>query len=181
MQSPRWIHTSAPYFRPRTAGQSDAWTEEAARQGGVGTNRLREVAEIPAPIEVASDLDIAPGQPVVVRRRMVLLDGEPVELADSYYPAAIAHGTPLTQTGKIRGGAVTLLAEMGYQARTVDEAISARPATPDERELLNLEPNDWVLVLRRVTRDRSGAPFESSEMTMVASGRELRYELQEEG
>lgn len=112
---------------------------------------------------------------------MVLLDGEPVELADSYYPAAIAHGTPLTQTGKIRGGAVTLLAEMGYQARTVDEAISARPATPDERELLNLEPNDWVLVLRRVTRDRSGAPFESSEMTMVASGRELRYELQEEG
>lgn len=176
-----WTHASAPYIRPRPEGQSDAWTEEAAQQGGVGSSRLREVAEVPASADVAADLQIDAGQPVVVRRRLVLLDGKVVELADSYYPASIARDTPLAQAGKIRGGAVTLLAKLGYTAHTTIETIRARPATQDEIHLLGLEPTDWVLVLRRITKDHRGLPYETSEMTMVAHDRELRYELQEEG
>jgi DNA-binding GntR family transcriptional regulator len=145
----------------------------------VGTNELREVGEIPAPPDIARDLSIEGGQHVVVRRRIVLLDGAPVELADSYYPASIACGTPLAQTGKIRGGAVRLLAELGHRVRKVEEAVSARPTTAIERNLLNLGETDWVLVLRRVVRDEAGTPFESTVMTMIASGRELRYEHEE--
>ncbi|TYB52751.1 UTRA domain-containing protein [Nonomuraea sp. PA05] len=180
MRPSGWSNTSAPYIRPRPDGEPDAWTEEAAQRGHAGTNELREVGEIPAPADIARDLNIG-GEPqqVVVRRRIVLLDGVPIELADSYYPASIARGTPLAQPGKIRGGAVRLLAELGYRARKVEETVSARPATATERELLRLDEADWVLVLRRVTCDHAGTPYESTVMTMVASGRELRYEHEE--
>ncbi|YCK35206.1 UTRA domain-containing protein [Actinomadura sp. ATCC 39365] len=177
----RWIHASTPYLRPQAEGRSDAWTEEAAQQGGVGSTQLREVAQLEASPDVAADLGLDPGQSVVVRRRLVLLNDKAVELADSYYPVSIAQGTPLAQTGKIRGGAVTLLAELGYTAHSTIETIRARPATVEEARLLNLQPADWVLVLRRVIKDHRGVPFETSEMTMVAHDRELRYELQEEG
>ncbi|MEV1004331.1 UTRA domain-containing protein [Nonomuraea sp. NPDC050202] len=179
MRPSGWSNTSAPYIRPRRDGEPDAWTEEAAQRGHAGTNELREVGEIPAPPDIARDLDLQGEQNVVVRRRIVLLDGAPIELADSYYPASIARDTPLAHPGKIRGGAVRLLAELGHRARKVEETVSARPATATERGLLKLDATDWVLVLRRVTRDSAGTPFESTVMTMVASGRELRYEHEE--
>ncbi|MGR6924144.1 GntR family transcriptional regulator [[Actinomadura] parvosata] len=179
MRPSGWSNTSAPYIRPRRDGEPDAWTEEAAQGGHVGTNELREAGEIPAPPDIARDLNLEDEQQVVVRRRIVLLDGTPIELADSYYPVSIAGGTPLAHPGKIRGGAVKLLAELGYRAHKVEETVSARPATAEERNLLKLDATDWVLVLRRVTRDRAGTPYESTVMTMVASGRELRYEYEE--
>ncbi|MFB4275690.1 UTRA domain-containing protein [Nonomuraea sp. MTCD27] len=147
----------------------------------MGTNQVREVAEITPPADVANDLHVNPGETVIVRRRLVLLDGEPIELADSYFPAFIARGTALADQGKIRGGAVTLLAELGYTTASMLERISARPSTADERDLLNLNVTDWVLILRRVTRTADGTPFECSVMTMVADGRELQYELHGEG
>ncbi|HWO68322.1 MAG TPA: UTRA domain-containing protein, partial [Umezawaea sp.] len=55
--------------------------------------RLREVAEVEPPREVAEALSVAEGELVVVRRRVMSLDGRPVELTDSYYPVAIARGT----------------------------------------------------------------------------------------
>ncbi|WP_043613911.1 UTRA domain-containing protein [Nonomuraea candida] len=174
-----WIDTSAPYVRPGREGAADAWSEEAARRGHVGTNELREVGEITAPDDIARDLGIEGERHVVVRRRLVLLDGVPIELADSYYPVSIARGTPLAQPGKIRGGAVRLLADLGHRARRVEETVSARPATATERDLLRLGPTDWVLVLRRVSHDEAGTPYESTVMTMVAEGRELRYEHEE--
>ncbi|MEV0613261.1 UTRA domain-containing protein [Nonomuraea sp. NPDC050404] len=180
MRPSGWANTSAPYIRPRREGEPDAWTEEAAQRGHVGTNELREVSEIPAPADIARDLNIESDGRVVVRRRMVLLDGAPIELADSYYPAFIARGTPLAHSSKIRGGAVRLLAELGYNAHKVQETVSARPNTAIERNLLHLDANDWVLMLRRVTFDNVGTPFECTVMTMIASGRELRYEHEED-
>ncbi|GIH91905.1 GntR family transcriptional regulator [Planobispora siamensis] len=175
--SDTWTSISAPYVRPRAAGQQDAWAEEAAQHGGTGRQALREVAEIPAPADVAEALDVPAGQPVVVRRRTILFDEQPVELADSYYPAAIARGTGLAESGKIRGGAVTLLADLGYQSRRVIEDVCARPATESERELLRLDEGEWVLVLTRVSATAEGVPFEAATMTMIARGRHMRYEM----
>src|ERR1044071_4925874 len=90
-----WIVSSLPYLSPRQEGEVDAWTEEAAEAGRVGTLRLPRVSlEIP-PSEVRSALSLAPGEAAVIRRRTMLLDGQPVELTDSWYPAEIAEGTAL--------------------------------------------------------------------------------------
>ncbi|BCL15039.1 UTRA domain-containing protein [Micromonospora sagamiensis] len=169
-----WLSVSVPYVTP---GGSDSWKAEAATAGGVGSQRLVEVAEVVAPAEVAAALDIEPGGTVVVRRRLMLLDDRPVELTDSYYPLAIARGTALAEPRKIRGGAVTLLAELGYRPCHTVEDVYAREPTDAERKALALDGHRWVLGLTRLLTSGGGLPVELSVMTMVAEGRRLRYEM----
>lgn len=172
-----WIVSSLPYLSPRQEGEVDAWTEEAAEAGRVGTQRLRGVSlEIP-PSDVRSALSLAPGAAAVIRRRTMLLDGQPVELTDSWYPAEIAEGTALAAPGKIRGGAVTLLADMGYAVHEAREDIVFRSATGDEAAELGLSPGTPVIVLSRTCLNADGVAFEASVMVMVAEGRHLRYRL----
>jgi GntR family transcriptional regulator len=114
---------------------------------------------------------------VIVRRRVVLLDEQPVELTDSYYPASIARDTALAEPRKISGGAITLLAALGYRPHHVREDISARAPSAQERQLLALEHGEWVLLLSRVVMADGKRPIEASIMTMTAQGRHLRYQL----
>ncbi|MFB9470567.1 UTRA domain-containing protein [Nonomuraea salmonea] len=172
-----WTSVSLPYVRPRRSGQPDAWTEEAAQHGHTGSNILREVVELYPPASVGAALGLREDEPAVVRRRTVLLDEQPIELADSYYPASIARGTRLADMRKIPGGAPTLLVELGHELVHVEEDVSARPATEEERELLRLGDHEWVLVLFRRSLSRDRTPIEVSVLTMVPHGRHLRYKL----
>jgi DNA-binding GntR family transcriptional regulator len=175
-----WVSTSAPYVAPRGAGQRDAWSEETAARGRRGTQRVLEAGETAAPAEVAALLGVAEGEGVVVRRRLILLDGEPVELTDTYYPRAIAAGTRLAETAKISGGAVTLLATLGHTPAKVHEEIHARLPTPAERDALALDPADAphpVLCLTRVTLDATGTPYQADLTVFRADRQRLRYEL----
>jgi DNA-binding GntR family transcriptional regulator len=113
----------------------------------------------------------------VVRRRLILLDDRPVELADSWYPPSIADGTALSRPEKIKGGAVTLLAELGHVVHDVHEDVSARRATGAEAELLGVEEGAPLLTLLRVTLDADGVPFEVTDMAMLPEGRALSYQL----
>ncbi|MEQ0557889.1 UTRA domain-containing protein [Amycolatopsis sp. NEAU-NG30] len=169
-----WTSVSMPYV----SGQSgDAWGAEAAQHGGRGTQRLLDAGEVPAPAPVAEALGLGTGGPVIVRRRVMLFDDRPVELVESYYPPAIARGTPLAEPRKIRGGAVALLAELGHRPERVREDVVARLATARERATLQLADPACVLQLSRVLFDQEGVAVEASVMTMVAEGRRLRYEL----
>ena len=172
-----WASVSTPYVTPRQAGQPEAWAQEAAAYGRRGTQRLREVGVIEAPGDVAEALGLAPGESVVARRRVIMLDERPVELADSFYPVAIATGTRLAEPGKIPGGAPTLLAELGYRAHRVREDVSARVTTQAEQALLRLAEPGVVLVLFRVSGSEAAVPFEVSVLTMLADQRQLRYQL----
>lgn len=172
-----WESVSSPYLRPRRAGELDAWAEETAERKVSGAQHLREVAEVLPPAIVAEGLGLGPEELVVVRRRVMLVDGQPVELTDSYYPTHIARGTALAEPRKIRGGAVTLLAALGHQAAHVQEDVSARPATPADRELLALADGEWVLILARLVRSSGGVPVEMGIMTMTAMDRHLRYQV----
>ncbi|MEU8310785.1 UTRA domain-containing protein [Actinomadura sp. NPDC048955] len=100
-----------------------------------------------------------------------------MELTDSWYPAEIAEGTALAAPGKIRGGAVTLLADMGYAVHEAREDIVFRSATGDEAAELGLSPGTPVIVLSRTCLNADGVAFEASVMVMVAEGRHLRYRL----
>ncbi|WP_409240421.1 GntR family transcriptional regulator [Streptomyces sp. PA5.6] len=177
MSDSMWVSTSMPYLSPRGKGRPDAWAEEAATRGGKGTQRIAHAGEVPAPEAVAELLHVTPGDPVVVRRRIIELDGEPCELTDTYYPVAIARGTPLAETGKIRGGAVTLLAGLGHVGVRVREDVSARLPDGDERTTLNLGPSDPVLRLNRVTLDDEDRPIQADMMVMPAYRQQLRYEI----
>lgn len=169
-----WTSVSMPYV---SGQRGDAWSAEAAEHGGTGTQRLLSVDEIAASTTVAHMLGLAPDEPVIARRRLMLFDSHPVELTDSYYPAAIARGTRLAEARKIPGGAVALLSELSYPPRRVSEDVSARLATPDEQATLQLGGPSCVLVLARTLFTDNDLAIEASIMTMVADGRRLRYEL----
>ncbi|WP_399925857.1 GntR family transcriptional regulator [Streptomyces kanamyceticus] len=177
MSDSAWVSTSMPYLTPREKGQPDAWGEEAASRSGKGSQRIVHAGEAPAPEEVAALIGVAPGEPVVVRRRVIELDGVPCELTDTYYPAEIARGTRLAGTGKIRGGAVTLLAELGHVGVRVREDVTARMPTADEREALRLGGDEPVLRLNRVTLDADDRPIQADMMVMPAHRQRLRYEI----
>ncbi|KDN75486.1 transcriptional regulator [Streptomyces olindensis] len=177
MSASRWVSTSMPYLTPRERGQGDAWRADAAAQGRRGTQRIIHAGEVPAPAEVTRLLDVPDGEPVVVRRRLILLDDEPNELTDTYYPAAIARGTPLARTAKIRGGAITLLAELGHVGALVREDVTADLPEAEEQETLGLAATEPVLRLTRLTLDRDDRPIQVDRMVMPARRQQLRYEI----
>ncbi|MET9548584.1 UTRA domain-containing protein [Streptomyces sp. NPDC006627] len=177
MSDSAWVSTSMPYLTPREKGQPEAWGEEAASRGGKGSQRIAHAGEVPAPEEVAALLGVAAGEPVVVRRRVIELDAVPCELTDTYYPVEIARGTRLAGTGKIRGGAVTLLAELGHIGVRVREDVTARMPTAQEREALRLGGEEPVLRLNRLTLDGADRPIQADMMVMPAHRQRLRYEI----
>lgn len=170
-----WISVSTPYLTPRADGTPEPWAEEAREHGQVGSQRLLSVSEVSPPRHVAEALSVPKGEVVVMRRRLMLVDEQPVEITDSYYPLWLAGGTALAEQRKIRGGAVTLLTQLGHQPRLIREEVEARSVGPEERRLLALEGESPVLVLYRLVL--SDRPVEVSVMTMLAAGRRLRYEL----
>lgn len=175
MTDARWTGASAPYIRPN---QGDAWGKEAAAQGRAGTQRILFAGETPAPAEVAFALGLQAGQPVILRRRLILLDNIPVEIADSYWPPSVAAGTALASPGKVKGGAPTLLADLGYEPISVTENVRTRPAAPEELKTLAMEDSsEWVLALRRTITDGSNRPYEV--FVSVAPGRigQLNYSM----
>lgn len=166
-----------PYLTPRDKGQGDAWGADAAARGRRGTQRIVHAGEVPAPAEVARLFGLPEGEPVVVRRRVILLDDQPNELTDSYYPAGIARGTPLAGTAKIPGGAVTLLAELGHVGAVVREDVVAGMPDEEERAALHTAPDEPVLRLTRLTLDRDDRPIQVDRMVMPALRQQLRYEI----
>lgn len=172
-----WDGASAPYLSPRAPGEADAWTDQTAHAGRAGTQQIREVTETVPPQDVAAALRLPAGAAAVVRRRTVLLDGAPIETVDSWYPASIATGTALAEPRKIKGGAVTLLASLGYVARGALDDISVRGASAAEAALLDIPAGSPVIVVFRVVVPETGVPCEATVMIMVPDDRHLRYPL----
>ena len=177
MAGSEWVHASTPYLKPRAAGQADAWTAETASKGQRGTQRVVHAGEAAAPEDVAALLGLNTGTTVVVRRRIMLLDGTATELTDTYYPVDVARGTRLAETAKIPGGAVTLLAELGHAGHLVREEVRARMPHESEREALTLGLAEPVLTLTRVTLDAAGRPFQVDVSVFPAATQRLRYEM----
>lgn len=172
-----WISTSADYLKPRPHATGDAWAEEAATQATAGRQSLTHAGPTVPPAAVAEAFDLAPGETAIARKRIMYADGTPVELTDTYYPAAIAAGTALAGPRKIKGGAVTLLAQLGHTASRVIEEVTARAATADERSSLNLDDRSPVLVIERLTLDTEGHTIQADVMVAPAALRRLRYEV----
>ncbi|MER5783633.1 UTRA domain-containing protein [Streptomyces mobaraensis] len=177
MPSRQWESESARYLVPRGPGRPDAWAEEAAERKGRGGQRLLAAGVVEPPGDVARALELVDGERAVVRRRLVLLDDVPVEIVTSHYPGRIAEGTPLAERGKVPGGAVTFLAGLGYLAKKVEEAVSCRMPTAEERGLLLLGEHEPVLVVSRLVLADGDAPVEVCEMVMNARGRTVRYRM----
>ncbi|MFE0104495.1 GntR family transcriptional regulator [Streptomyces sp. NPDC059009] len=173
---PILTHT-ASFARREVGGKCLTWKRQCAELGMEGAQRTGQIREIPVPDEVAPYLDLEPGEPVVLRPRVMLADGEPVELADSYYPLDVARGTPLAEHQLVRGGPYAAMAEAGLSPETYEEEIGVRPALSGERSALNLSGEEAVISLIRTVYGRDERPLECCVMVLRADRHKLKYEL----
>jgi len=171
------MHVSASYVTQVGDQPRASWRTEAERLGMRGTQELTHVGEVAAEEDIAYLLGIEPGSIVVVRRRVMSLDDEPVQLADSYYPLDLVQGTAIAEPRKLPGGTVAALEGLGLKLGDFEEHVSARAATPEERKTLRLADGVPVLVLMRTTHTTDGRPVEVSRAVLAADRHQLSYRL----
>jgi GntR family transcriptional regulator len=153
------------------------WITEAASRERIGSSRLIEVGEQPAPVQVAAAFGIATGAPVVMRHQLLLLDAEPAELVWSYYPLEIALGSALAEPRRIRGGSPAALAALGFPLRNAVDQVAARFATVAEFVALQLPEDIPVLRQFRVAYTDGSRPVEVTVMVKAAQQYEIQYQL----
>jgi GntR family transcriptional regulator len=176
----RLLLSGANFRRHRRAGLS-GFNAQVEEQGQVPEQRLLDVARVTASSEVALRLGVDPDSLVVVRRRLFLVNGEPVALCDSYYPGDWADGTALAKPERIAGGAYRLIEDPSGPIRralkrSVDELVCRMP-TPQEVEALRLAPGVPVVRVIRTVYDSRGNAVEVQETVAAADKHELRYEV----
>ncbi|MCR6488357.1 GntR family transcriptional regulator [Amycolatopsis sp. OK19-0408] len=137
--------------------------------------RLLDVAAATPPPDVA---ELLQAEQAILRRRLMLHNGHPVELSASYYPHDIAAGTPLARKRRIPGGAPRLLTELGHpQDVAFVDRIAVRPPTTAEVEKLQLPHGASVIRQLRLIRDTGGSPVEVTVMLKGSHRHQLRYTI----
>ncbi|TLQ38602.1 GntR family transcriptional regulator [Streptomyces marianii] len=114
--------------------------------GGGEVSRILEIGTVGADELVAPRLDVAPGTPVHVRRRLVSRNGVPVHLSSSYYPAYVIAAAPELAEPVSTGGSRELAAErLGVAQDHVLEEVTSRLASETEKAALGLTAGDVVV------------------------------------
>jgi GntR family transcriptional regulator len=152
------------------------WREAAAVVGMKGSQTVLGAGRQQAPPDVAIRLEMEPGTPVVFRRRLLLADDVPYQLADSYFPLDIAGGTALELPGRMRSNAVVVLESLGHLAVRFGEEVWSRLATEAEAETLRLRPGAPVLRVLRTCYSAS-RPVEVLEMICPGDRMSSRYAI----
>lgn len=125
----------------------------SALEGGE-SSRILEVGTVGADALVAPRLDVPPGTPVQVRRRVVSRNGVPVHVSSSYYPAYVIAVTPELREPVSTGASRELAASrLGSAQDKVLEEVTSRHATTAEKEALGLTAGEVVVtqVVRTVS------------------------------
>ncbi|WP_330479960.1 GntR family transcriptional regulator (plasmid) [Streptomyces platensis] len=125
----------------------------SALDGGE-SSRILEVGTVGADALVAPRLDVPPGTPVQVRRRVVSRGDVPVHLSSSYYPAYVIAVTPELKEPVSTGASRELAASrLGLAQDQVLEEVTSRLATKAEKEVLGLTADEVVVtqIVRTVT------------------------------
>ncbi|MDU0313180.1 GntR family transcriptional regulator [Phycicoccus sp. M110.8] len=159
--------------RHREDGQA-AFLAEADGVGVPSVDQLAVGAE-PASPAIREVLALPVRAKVVARRRRYLMDGRPVELAESFVPQVIAGGTKIAESDTGPGGIYARLEELGHQLAEFSEEVAARMPTPEERRRLQLPAGTPVLTVRRIAYDTAGTPVEMTDTVKAAPSYVLEY------
>ena len=153
---------SGTYVLPRRLEQTVdrvlGFAEEAKSLGFEAGSTLLETLLLPADTGVAAALQLEPSAPVRRVTRLRTADGAPLALQAAHLPPPYA---ALPEETLASGSLYQALAEhFGLIARRARQTVSARQATPRERDLLGLPRGVPVLALERTTFGADDKPFE---------------------
>ena len=125
--------------------EMDTFVQQISAEGRTPQQSI-DVALVQAGPDIASRLQVEEGTVVVARRRVRLINGQPVNINDSHYPLDVVKDSPIMSPEDVKVGTNQALADLGYpQVRATDE-IFIRMPTPDQIHRLNLGPGTPVAV-----------------------------------
>jgi GntR family transcriptional regulator len=153
----------------------DAWVADCAEQGHEGTQSIAVAVEHPDPAMIRR-LGLAPGEAVVVRKRVRYLDGRPSNISDTYYPHSIAGDTPIMHPADVTQGIVQLMLDMGHRQVRYDDELETRMPAPDEVEALRIPPG-WPVLVQTRTGFTAERPVKVSITIWPGDRARLVYEL----
>jgi GntR family transcriptional regulator len=162
--------------RHRRAGRAP-FRAEAESQGRVARVEVVAIERVPAPAWVARRLSLADGERVLRRSNRYLADDEPVQLADTYLPLAIANGTALVEDVPAQGGIYAALEDLGHRLAGIDEEVTARMPSPEEVAALGLSAGVPVMELRHTSYDEDGRAIEVTHSILPADRNTLTFRL----
>lgn len=151
---------------------------EIARQGRIGRQDIYEVETVSADAESAGWFDVEEETPLLVRRRLMLVDEEPYQLGDSYYEYELVKDTKIAGSEPIEEGALTVLERAhGAPVHYFLDDLSFRMPTPREAELLDLGPGIPVVRVVRRAYDGNDKALEAFDQLLAGDRHMLRYQV----
>ncbi|GAA3003024.1 MULTISPECIES: GntR family transcriptional regulator [Streptosporangium] len=117
------------------------------------------------------------GPEVWVRRRRYSVDGRPVQISVSHFPAGLVEGSAITRPDTGAGGVYARLGELGHLPAHFTEEIRARMPHPHETVLLDLPAGTPVIAIARVAYTAEGTAVEVNEMVLDAASYVLQYDF----
>jgi GntR family transcriptional regulator len=159
--------------RDARAQDRSAFMGDAAA-GGFTPSVSVTIAFEEADARAAELLAVPVGTEVTVRSRVMLADGQPVQLATSRLPRALTRGTAMEEVDTGSGGLYARLEEAGHRLAHFGEHVGCRMPTPEEQRLLQLATGQPVLTVTRVAH--ADVPVEVNDMVLAGDRYELSYE-----
>lgn len=160
----------------RKLATRDIWITDVEDQGRTPGMRL-DVTATPAPPDVGKLLNVPAGEVIIARRRIRLVDDEPYSISTSYWPMAVAQGTPIEQPYDMQPGPLAWLAEHGKEQVCVCDQINSRMPTPEESDILRLQAGTPVTDHVRTGYDMTDAPIRVTVTILPGDRFVIRYEL----
>lgn len=174
----KMLLTGSNWRAHRDSGMSN-FNAEAASQGRTATQQLLAVEETAAAPEIAERLVVPLHAPVIVRKRLFVVDGEPMQLCDGYYPADLFRGTAIAEARRIRGGVHALLEnpEGPFRRRVTRfvEDLDVRLPVPSESEALAIPEGIPVVRVLRTAYDSNGEALEVLDSLVPTDRFAFRY------
>jgi len=129
--------------------------------GELPASRLLDVRRGKAGAEIARLLEMKPGDPVVVVRRLLEWNGRPVIVDDITLPAALFRGLTRAKLDSYSGSMYGFFeTQFGVRMLNAQERIKAVPADPATAAALALPPGTPILSVERVAFTYGGRPVE---------------------
>nr|WP_264477670.1 GntR family transcriptional regulator [Halomonas malpeensis] len=116
---------------------------------------------VAASADIAATLELAPGAQVQKAVRIRSLRGTPFSLLITHVPQDV--GQCFTREDLATHPLLLLFARAGHPATHARQTITAKLATPEQARLLDMQPGDALLCIRRVVFDAGQRPLEFVE------------------
>jgi GntR family transcriptional regulator len=135
------------------------FSQDVRARGGKPSSRVLEARVIPATLDVAAALRLAPEAEVILLARLRLADSMPLAVETAYLPLVLF---PRLLNHNFARESLYDVLETEYKLTLIqaEQSIEAALAAPREIELLKLIPPAAVLKMQRLTFSSGGVPVE---------------------